>query len=285
MSRFAVLGCRGMLGRALSRELDRRSMEYVGVDLPEVDIADPAAVTKLIADESPEVLLNAAAWTNVDGAESDPASAARANVEGPQVVAEAAAKAGALLVHMSTDYVFGGVGAEPCAEDAPVAPKGVYAETKLAGEEAVRASGARHLIVRTAWLYAPWGKSFVRTILRAARERGELRVVDDQRGSPTYAPDLAEAILDLVESGKTGTFHAVNSGAATWHDLAAEAVKLAGLDVPIARVTTAEFPRPAPRPAYSVLSTAKLEKALGRPMRPWRDALAECVAELAKADG
>ena len=125
--------------------------------------------------------------------------------------------------------------------------------------------------------------NFVRTILGAARKAPELRVVDDQRGSPTYAPDLAEAILDLVGSGAEGIFHTVNSGEATWYDFAAEAVKLAGLDVPMARVTTAEFPRPAPRPDYSVLSTSKLEAALGHPMRPWRAALAECVAKLAEA--
>ncbi len=285
MSRFTVLGCKGMLGRALSRGLDSRGEEYVGVDLPDVDIADSAAMASWAAGRDSDVFLNAAAYTDVDGAQSNPKLAHAANVDGPRVIAKYAKEHGALLVHVSTDYVFGGVGTEPYPEDAPTAPRGVYAETKLAGEEAVRASGARHLIVRTAWLYAPWGKNFVRTILRAARGGRELRVVDDQRGSPTYAPDLAKAILDLAGSGKTGTFHAVNSGAATWHDLAAEAVKLAGLGVPIARVSTAEFPRPAPRPAYSVLSTSKLERALGRPMRPWSDALAECVAELAKADG
>jgi len=284
MSRFVLLGCRGMLARALSAELAARAEPHVGVDLPGVDIADPASVARLIADESPEVLLNAAAWTDVDGAESDPDAAARANVTGPRVLAEAAAKAGALLLHVSTDYVFGGTGIEPYAEDTPVAPRGVYAETKVAGEAAVRSSGCRHLIVRAAWLYAPWGRNFVRTILAAARGGRELRVVDDQRGSPTYAPDLARAILDLVESGAEGTLHAVNSGVATWHDLAAEAVKLAGIDVPVVRVSTSEYPRPAPRPAYSVLSTAKLETTLGRPMRPWREALAECVAKLAKAD-
>jgi len=242
MSRFVVFGARGMLGRALVDVLSRRGEPHVGVDLPEIDIADPASVVRLIADESPEVLLNAAAWTDVDGAESDPEGAARANVDGPRVLAEAAAKTGALLVHMSTDYVFGVAGGEPFPDD------------------------------------------FVLTILRAAREGRELRVVDDQRGSPTYAPDLARAILDLVGSGATGTFHAANSGAATWHDLAAETVKLAGIDVPVARATTADFPRPAPRPEYSVLSTAKLEAALGRPMRPWREALADCVARLAKED-
>jgi len=284
MSRFVVLGCRGMLARALAAELAARDEPHVGVDLPEVDIADPASVSRLVADESPDILLNAAAWTDVDGAESDPEGAARANVEGPRVLAEAARSSGALLVHVSTDYVFGGTGTEPYDEDTPVAARGVYAETKLAGEEAVRSSGCRHLIVRAAWLYAPWGKNFVRTILKAAREGRELRVVDDQRGSPTYAPDLARAILDLVKSGAVGTFHAVNSGEATWFDLAAETLKRAGLDVPVARVSTSEFPRPAPRPACSVLSTAKLEAALGRPMRHWREALAECVARLAKGD-
>lgn len=283
MIRFAVLGAEGMLGRAFVDELTRRGEPHVGVDLPEVDIADSAATAAWIADKEPEVFLNAAAYTDVDGAESHPHLAERANATGPLVIAEEVAKSDALLVHVSTDYVFGGAGTEPFVEDAPTAPKGVYARTKLEGEKAVRASLARHLIVRTAWLYAPWGRNFVRTILGAAREGRELRVVDDQRGSPTYAPDLACAILDLVESGAEGTFHAANSGEATWHDLAAEAVRLAGLDVPVARVTTAEFPRPAPRPAYSVLSTAKLEATLGRPMRPWHEALVECVEAIAVA--
>ncbi len=283
MSRFAVLGARGMLGRALAQELARRGEPAVALDLPDFDIADPAHVAGLIDAESPEVLLNAAAWADVDGAEAEPDRAERANVEGPRVLGRAAAASGACLVHLSTDYVFGGQGREPFVEDSPTAPRGVYARTKLAGEEAVRASGARHLIVRSAWLYAPWGKNFVLTILKAAREGRALRVVDDQRGSPTYAPDLARAILDLVEAGAEGTVHAVNSGEATWFDLAAEAVRFAGLSVPLARVTTAEFPRPAPRPAYSVLSTAKLEDRLGRPMRPWREALAECVEAIAKA--
>ena len=178
---------------------------------------------------------------------------------------------------MSTDYVFGGKKRSPYMENDPASPECVYARTKLEGEEAVRGSGARHLIVRSAWLHAPWGRNFVLTILAKAREGAALRVVDDQRGSPTYAPDLAGALLDLVRAGAEGTFHAVNSGEATWFDLASEAVKLAGLDVPMTRVTTEEFPRPAPRPAYSVLSAVKLERALGRPLRPWREALAACV--------
>ncbi|MHC4504593.1 MAG: dTDP-4-dehydrorhamnose reductase [Planctomycetota bacterium] len=279
-ARIAVIGCKGMLGRALGEELVRRETKPLLLDLPAFDMAEPSSVRWLFADIRPNVVVNAAAYTDVDGAESDPEAAERTNVTGPRLLAEAAAECEAMLVQVSTDYVFDGTKRGPYTEKDQPSPQGVYARTKFDGEKAVRRSGAKHLVVRTAWLYAPWGRNFVLTILAKAKEGASLRVVDDQRGSPTYAPDLARAILDLVAADAEGTVNAVNSGPATWFDLAAEAVKLAGLDVPITRVTTDEFPRPAPRPANSVLSTARFEKLVGRPLRAWREALAECVSRI-----
>ncbi len=292
--RIAVVGAKGMLGRALREELARRDAEPILLDLPEFDLAEPDSVRRIFHPGGPDVILNAAGYTNVDGAEADPAAAERANVTGPRLIAEAAARAGALLVHVSSDYVFDGRKRTPYVEDDEPSPQGVYARTKLEGEEAVRRSGARHVIVRTAWMYAPWGRTFVLTILGKAKEGAPLRVVDDQRGSPTYAPDLARAILDLVSSDAAGTsgsaraaltcasvegaVNVVNSGEATWFDLAAEAVRLAGLDVSITKIKTADLALPAPRPAYSVLSCRRLEGLLGRTLRPWREALAECVS-------
>lgn len=287
--RFVVLGCRGMLGRALAEELALHRAKPVLLDLPEFDIADPEKVRDLFGSAAPKVVFNATGYTDVDGAERDRAAAERANVTGPGLLAEAAAEAEACLVHVSTDYVFDGAKGAPYVERDQPSPGGVYAKTKFEGEKAVRRSGSRHLIVRTAWLYAPWGKNFVRTIITKAREGGPLRVVDDQRGSPTYAPDLARAMLKLAASGAEGTYHVVNEGEATWHDVATEAVRLAGLDADIPeieKIATAELPHgrgvrlPAPRPAYSVLSTEKLRKKLDGPLRDWREALAECVERM-----
>lgn len=282
LKRIAVLGCKGMLGRALGEELVRQDVKPLLLDLPAFDIAEPTSVGWLFGSVKPDVVVNAAGYTNVDGAESEAEAAERANVTGPRLLAVASAESGCVLVHVSTDYVFDGTKREPYTEKDQPSPKGVYARTKFEGERAVRRSGARHLIVRTAWLYAPWGRNFVLSILGKAKEGEPLRVVGDQQGSPTYAPDLACAILDLVAGEGEGTVNVVNSGATTWYDLAAEAVKLAGLRVPMTRVTTEDYPRLALRPAYSVLSTAKFEKLTGRPMRPWQEALAECVKRIAR---
>ncbi len=289
--RFAVLGAKGMLGRALAEELARRGETPVACDVDDFDIADAAAVERFFERERPDVVLNAAAYTNVDGAETDVDACERVNALAPGLLAGAAARRGALLVHVSTDFVFDGSKGEPYTEDDEPAPLSVYGRTKLAGEEAVRtvyrdAPEARHLIIRTAWLFAPWGRNFVLKIIgiaeRRGEEGGELRVVDDQTGSPTYAIDLARAVVGLAISGLSGeaegTFNLVNSGRATWYALAREAVRLAGLDVEVRPIPSSEYPTPARRPACSVLSTAKLEVKLGRPLRPWADALAECIS-------
>jgi dTDP-4-dehydrorhamnose reductase len=184
-------------------------------------------------------------------------------------------------VHVSTDYVFDGSGSKPYRPEDPAGPVSVYGKTKRAGELAVTANCSGFVVVRTAWLYGPHGKNFVATMLRLAGEHSELRVVDDQIGSPTYTGDLAAVLCDLVASGATGTVHATNAGICSWHGFACEIIKQAGKNTPVVPVSTAEFPRPAPRPAYSVLDCSRTEEIIGRPIRHWKDGLADYFAAIA----
>jgi len=275
-----------MLGRALVAELVARGERPVELDRPEFDLTEESAVRRLFEDARASVVFNAAAYTDVDGAETEPEAAERVNARGVRCLGEAAARAGVLVVHFGTDYVFDGASRAPYTEDDAPSPLNAYARTKLAGEEALARSGAAHLTIRTAWLFAPWGGNFVLGVLERARRlaagRGgePLRVVDDQRGSPTYAPDLARGALDLVGSGARGTYHLVNSGEATWRELAVETCRLAGLGVEVARAATQDIGAPAKRPAYSVLSAARAERLIGRAMRHWCEALAECVRRI-----
>jgi dTDP-4-dehydrorhamnose reductase len=217
-----------------------------------------------------DIVINCAAYTNVDGAETEPERAERVNGDGVGALAARCRQVGATLVHFSTDYVFDGRATAPYPVDHPVAPIGSYGRSKARGELGVRESGARHLLVRTSWLHAPWGKCFPRTILELARTRERLRVVDDQRGRPTFAPHLARATLDLVNEGAEGIFHVTDGGECTWYGFAREVVARAGLACEVEPCTTAEMPRPAPRPAYSVLALEATEALLG-PMPLWTE--------------
>ncbi len=252
----------------------------------ELDITDAAAVDRAFAEHAPAVVINTAAFNHVDQGESDFARAFQVNAAGPLTLARACAEADASLVHVSTDYVFGGQAArEPLAEDALPAPLSVYGASKLAGEHLVRGAGVRHLIVRTCGLYgsrglAVKGGNFVRTMLRLAREGRDLRVVDDQHCTPSYARDVAEAIVDLIEADAQGTFHVVNDGSCTWYEFAREIFAAAGLQPSLTPVTTAEYPTPARRPPYSVLATDRMITARGRPLRHWRDAVRAYLAEM-----
>lgn len=281
--RVAILGARGMLGRELVRACERapERLRVDALDLEEVDIAERAATLRVLEQLRPGVVINAAAYTNVDGCETERDLAMAVNANGPENLALACRNIGARLVHVSTDYVFDGAGREPYRPDGAVAPKSVYGQSKAEGEQRVRAIGPDHVIVRTSWLYAAHGNNFVRTMLRLAGERSELRVVNDQIGCPTYARDLAEALLRLGLGGWTGTFHLCNAGACSWFEFAREILRMAGAPVPVLPMTTAELKRPAPRPAFSVLSTEELTRTTGIRPRPWREALAECMAELA----
>ena len=280
--RWVVTGAGGQLGLCLAARLrtDPANTLAAAFDHRALDIADATAVRCALADfpgGPPDVIANAAAMTQVDRCEVEPAAAEAANATGPAALATLCQQIGTQLVHVSTDYVFDGCGSRPYAESDPTGPRSVYGRTKLEGEQRVLAAQPGAIVVRTAWVFGP-GRNFVRTILEAAArtERGEapaLRVVDDQRGSPTYAGDLADGIVRLVDAGASGVVHLANSGVATWWDLARAAVDIWGHpELPIEKVRTADVPRPAPRPAWSVLDTSKAER-LGVRLRNWRDAL------------
>jgi len=273
--------------------------EVHGLGRPDFDLSDPRSVHAALEVLRPAVIVNCAACTDVDGCESHADQAFRVNGEGPGALATAARDLDATLVHVSTDYVFAGDGSVPYREEDPTVPRTVYGRSKLAGEEAIVASGLeRYFIVRTSWLFGPGGGNFVETMVRLANEREELRVVADQVGSPTYTGDLARAIFNLLaleegpesQSGHCpyGLYHFANSGVCSWHGFAETIVVLAresGEPVETARVvpiTTADFPRPAPRPAYSVLDTNKYRRATGKKIPPWQDALQRYFAERGK---
>jgi dTDP-4-dehydrorhamnose reductase len=258
---------------------------------PALDLTAPASVLKTLADFKPDVIVNAAAYTAVDKAESEPDAAMALNANGPARLAEAAERMGAVLIHVSTDYVFDGSKATPYFEDDPTAPIGAYGRSKLAGEEAVRAAAPRHIILRTAWVHSPFGANFVKTMLRLAADRPEVRVVDDQIGSPTYAPHLAEAILAISRAvtadpanARFGTYHAAGAGAVTWCGMAREIMRvsasLGGPSATVTAITTADYPTAAVRPANSRLDCTKLAAAFGIALPPWQHGVAECVARL-----
>jgi dTDP-4-dehydrorhamnose reductase len=281
--RFIIAGNKGQLGRALTRVLDAPGREIVAaVDLPEVDVADPDAVAELLAGvgEPPDFVVNAAAFTHVDRCESEREAAQRANAIGPKVLAEACARIGSRLAHVSTDYVFRGDGTEPYCEDDSPDPMSVYGATKLAGERAVSSAAPDALVVRTSWVFGE-GRNFLGAILGQANARhdgsasGPLTVVDDQRGRPTYAEDLAAAIVALLEQGAQGLYHVANAGVASWWDLARVTLDLSGhSDIAIDRIRTADLAVAAPRPLWSVLDCSKAESA-GVGLRSWQEAVAE----------
>jgi dTDP-4-dehydrorhamnose reductase len=276
-----VTGAGGQLGRCLAARLSEHP-EFAlaaALDRAALDVTDEKAVRRAVETAPggpPDVVANAAAMTHVDRCESEPELAQRANALAPGWLAEAAQAVGARLVQLSTDYVFDGRAARAYREEDPTAPRSVYGRTKLEGERRALAACPEALVVRTAWVYGP-GRNFVATILQAAARarRGgpPLRVVDDQRGSPTYAGHLADALLRLVEAGAGGLYHVANSGTATWWELARAAVDAWGHpELPIEKVTTDEFPRPAPRPSWSVLDLGRAERA-GVRMPAWREGL------------
>ena len=279
--RWLVVGANGMLGHDLMSVATAAGHEVVGLDLPEIDITSPASVAAALDRTDPVVVVNAAAYTAVDAAEEHEDVALRVNGDGPRVLAEAvAARPDIRLVHVSTDYVFAGDADEPYAEDAPPAPLSAYGRTKLAGEIAVRSAlPDRGYIVRTAWLYGVHGGNFVKTMLTLESSKPEISVVDDQRGQPTWSRDLAEQIVALASSGApAGIYHGTSSGETTWFGLTREIYRLIGADPGRVHPTTTEaFPRPAPRPAYSVLGHDKWASVGLTPIRNWQEALAEAL--------
>ena len=282
-SRILVTGGRGLVGMALGRVL--AEWPLVAVERPghdELDVTDADQVNAYLERFRPDLVIHCAAYTKVDDCETNRELADRVNEEGAGHVAHAAKMVGARLIHLSTDYIFEGDAVRPYQEDDPPGrPErlSAYGRSKLLGENRVRAVCPDVLIVRTAWVYGPDGACFPKTILKAARERPELRVVNDQTGAPTYTLDLARAILRLAETDGRGFVHVTNSGQCTWYEFACELVRLAGLKVRVIPVTTEEFPRPARRPRYSALDNSHYIHLTGTPMRSWREAAAEYVRE------
>ena len=284
-----VFGGRGQLGRALQAGA-LAGWEIDGFDLPECDITDEAATRRMIADGGHDIVINAAAYTQVDKAEAEAELAQKINGDAAGWMASECAVSEKAFVHISTDFIFGGAHSSPIKADAKAEPLSVYGKTKLAGELAVHAAMPDALIIRTSWVYAAVGANFVLTMLRLMKDRDELSVVADQVGSPTSATDLAAAVMALAEAGAKGMFHFTNTGDCSWHEFAvaiAEEAHTTGLlsSIPqINPITTADYPTPAARPAYSVLEKKATWDVLGKPARHWRAALRDILKEI-KANG
>ena len=274
--RLFVTGAAGMLGRAVVGAATRLGHEVCAATRADVDITDAAAVRRAILGARPDAVVNCAAYTDVDGAESHWASAEAVNCTGAGNVAAAAAKAGASIVHVSTDYVFDGSKREPWVESDATGPLGVYGETKLGGEHAVAEATSAYAIVRTAWLFGAGGKNFVDTMLGLGAQRDEVAVVTDQVGCPTWAGHLAGALVELAERpDETGIHHIAGAGSCSWNELALALFRRAGIDCRVRPASTDEFPRPARRPAYSVLGT---ERARPLALAPWQEGIAAYLA-------
>jgi dTDP-4-dehydrorhamnose reductase len=272
-----VLGAGGQVGAELVRVCSRGGDEVIAYSRAELDVLDSARIREVVRHHGPVAVFNAAAYTAVDRAESEPEMADAVNATAVGRLAQVCRDLVVRLVHFSTDYVFDGSATSPILEDAPTAPLSVYGRSKLHGEEALLSSGAEAYLVRSSWIYGLEGANFIKTVLRATRERGEMRVVDDQRGSPTWARDLAMASRKLLDVGPPSVYHISNSGDCTWYELARAVVDLAGIRARVEPITTAEYPTPATRPAYSVLDNRAWRDLGEPPLRPWRDALAEFV--------
>jgi len=270
-----VTGARGQLGQELVNSANT-AVNIVGVGRDRLDVTDAEQCMRVTAELQPDAIVHAAAYTAVDAAESEPEAAWKINVDGTRHVAAAAEAVGAKLIYVSTDYVFDGSGVRPYREDDSTSPRTEYGKTKLAGERIAAAICSRLFIVRASWIYGKYGQNFVHTMLKLAETKKELMVVNDQFGSPTYTVDLADFLLQLVQTEQYGTYHASNSGACTWYEFACAILAETGhQDITVNPCTTAQFPRPAPRPAYSVLGHDAVRRAGFSPFRHWRQALQE----------
>lgn len=282
--RILQFGAGGQLARALIRQAGTRHVALTVRGSDEVDLADPAALAEALADVGIfDLVLNAAAYTAVDRAETEPERSRAINASAPRQMAGACARADVPLVHVSTDYVFDGSGDRPWREDDPTGPSNVYGRTKLEGEQAIWRTTDRAAVVRTSWLLSHEGANFLTTLLRLGAERDAVRVVADQHGRPTLADDLAAFLLDAAprwaagDPDAYGTFHFANAGATTWAGLAEAIMAEAALPARVEPITTADWPTPARRPFNSVLDTGKVERVFGVTLRPWREAVTEAV--------
>ena len=273
--KILVLGWKGMLGTDLVATLGR-GHGVTGKDVEDFDIASPSECRDVVRESGADLVINAAAYTNVDGCETEEAASFSVNAEGVKNVALACRESGAALVHFSTDYVFDGTKRIPYREEDLCRPINAYGRSKLKGEEYLREFSSDYLLIRTSWLYGKHGKNFVKAILQRAEETGTLEVVDDQTGSPTYTVDLAAAVRMLIEEGHRGVFHVTNRGTCTWYQFALKILEYKGMkDVTVTPIRSTQLARCAPRPAYSVLSCRKFADATRRTMRFWQIALEE----------
>jgi dTDP-4-dehydrorhamnose reductase len=276
-----VTGVNGQLGHDVVKELTAKGHQPHGTDREEFDLTNETAVQDYVKTLNPDAVIHCAAFTQVDKAESEEETAYNVNALGTKYLAEAAKAVDAKMIYISTDYVFNGSNTEPYEVEQETDPIGAYGRTKLAGEEFLKAALDQYFIVRTAWVYGLNGHNFVKTMLRLGKERGELGVVHDQVGSPTYTVDLAKLLVEMIETEKYGVYHATNSGICSWYEFAVEIFKQAGMDqVKVNPLTTEQYPTPAERPKYSVLSKKKLEEQGFTPLRDWKEALSAYLQEL-----
>jgi len=293
--RILLIGAKGQLGWEILRQAPDSACNCIGIDIAEADLTDPGQVDRVIAATGPDLLINAAAYTQVDAAETDVRAAFAVNRDAAAHLAAACATAHIPMVHISTDFVFDGKKTTPYMETDPVAPLSVYGQSKAAGEEVVRRTLDQHLIIRTAWLYGVHGHNFVKSMLRLGREKRELGVVSDQIGCPTFAADIAAALLSIAHRIQShsqipwGTYHLCGHGIVSWHGFAQRIFKIAyRLDlvaaVKVIPISTAEYPTPAPRPAFSAMSCEKINTGFGIESPPWQDSLENMLKQLAKRE-
>ena len=280
-----VTGANGQLGNEMRQVSENSANRYLFTDVAELDITDIETVRKIMKENKVDVVVNCAAYTNVDKAEDDEATARRINRDAVENLAVSCQENGATLIHVSTDYVFSGNGCIPCTEDMPVNPLGVYGKTKLEGEEAIQKVGCNALIFRTAWLYSEYGNNFVKTMRRLTKERDTLNVVFDQVGTPTYAFDLASAIYEIIEQeqykGNEGIYHYSNEGVCSWFDFTIAIHRMANIcTCKVHPLHTNEYPAKAPRPHYSVLDKAKIRKTFNIEIPHWEESLEACIRRL-----
>lgn len=280
MKNILVTGANGQLGNSLRDIAAGSNNRYIFTDVNELDITDRDAVNYFIKKHTIDVIINCAAYTNVDKAEEDKNSAELINNQAVKNLALAAKENNATLIHISTDYVFSGIGNTPCTEEQPTAPLGVYGKTKLDGEKSLLETGCRHIIIRTSWLYSPYGKNFVKTMQTLTAEKKSIKVVFDQIGTPTYAADLAGVIYHIVENDKLqqqGIYHYSNEGVCSWYDFAKEICEISGNKCDIRPCHSDEFPSKVTRPHYSVLDKTKIKNTFGVKIPYWKDSLRRCI--------
>lgn len=281
--KILVTGSNGQLGNALRRELDKdNTIEAIYCDVEDLDITDSEAVERFLDDNPVEAIVNCAAYTAVDRAESDDLKAAAINTGAVGNLGRAAGSRGIKVIHISTDYVFSGEGFRPYEENDEPYPQSIYGSTKLDGEGLLSSFCKDALIIRTAWLYSEFGNNFVKTMLRLSDERPEINVVSDQIGTPTYAGDLASAIHSVLKSAEwhPGIYHFTNEGVASWYDFTKAIMEISGRDTRINPIRTSAYPTPAKRPSYSVLSKDKIKSVYGIEIPYWRDSLKKCIDAL-----